>query len=147
MSSKPKIIIVDDCQIFRQGLVSIINLEQIATVYGEASNAIEFMELLTQLNPDLVLLNIDMSGMNVINATKMALGLFPLLKIVVYSSYGNEIDFTEMITLGVKGFILKSCGINEVEKAIVQVMKGENYFPSRYVKNLSADSDRKYLKN
>ena len=147
MSSKPTIIVVDDCQIFRQGLVSIINLEQIATVYGEASTAIEFMELLTQLNQDLVLINIDMYGMNVRDTTKQAMDLFPLLKIIVYSTLGKEKHFEEMIGIGVKGYILKSCGITELEKAIGQVMMGGSYFPSRSVKNLSADSDRKYLKN
>jgi len=52
----------------------------------------------------------------------------PGLKIIVFSMYGNEEYYTRMIELGVRGYILKSCHINEFEKAIHQVMKGGNYF-------------------
>lgn len=63
-TEKPNIIIVDDHLIFRQGLKSIISNEEIANVIGEASNGIEFLQLLTYLKPDLVLMDIDMPHMN-----------------------------------------------------------------------------------
>jgi len=56
--NKPNIIIVDDHQIFRQGIKSIITLENIATVIGEASNGEDFLKLLSHIKPDLVLLDI-----------------------------------------------------------------------------------------
>ncbi|MDP4239926.1 MAG: response regulator transcription factor [Bacteroidota bacterium] len=125
---KPKIIIVDDNQTFRQSLILLITIENIAEVIGKASNGIEFMDLLVNNKPDLVLMDIDMPEMNGIEATQRALGLIPDLKVIVFSMYGNEEYYTKMIDLGVKGYILKTCHINEFEKAIREVMKGGNYF-------------------
>ena len=125
---KPTIIIVDDNQTFRQSLILLITVENIAKVIGKASNGIEFIELLASKKPDLVLMDIDMPEMNGIEATQKALELLPDLKILVFSMYGNEEYYSKMIELGVKGYILKSCHINEFEKAIHLVMKGGNYF-------------------
>jgi len=125
---KPKIIIVDDNHTFRQSLILLITVENIAEVIGKASNGIEFIDLLSYHKPDLVLMDIDMPEMNGIEATKKALELIPDLKIIVFSMYGNEEYYSRMIELGVKGYILKSCHIDEFEKAIQDVMKGGNYF-------------------
>ena len=67
---KPNIILVDDYLIFRQGLSSIISSENIATVIAEASDGIEFMELLSIFKPDMVLMDIDMHRMNGLEITK-----------------------------------------------------------------------------
>ena len=125
---KPKIIIVDDNHTFRQSLTLLITIENLANVIGKASNGIEFIELLSLNKPDLVLMDIDMPEMNGIEATQKALELIPDLKIIVFSMYGNEEYYIRMRKLGVRGYILKSCHINEFERAIQDVMKGENYF-------------------
>jgi len=125
---KPDIIIVDDHQIFRQGIKSIITLENIATVIGEATNGKEFLELLSQIKPDLVLLDIDMPEMNGLEATEKALKLMPDLKIIAFTMFGDEEYFLRMIELGAVGYVLKSSDISELEKAIHFIMKGEKYF-------------------
>ena len=125
---RPRIIIVDDNKTFRQSLILLITIENIAQVIGKASNGIEFMEILGQSKPDLVLMDIDMPEMNGIEASQKALELMPDLKIIVFSMFGNEEYYTKMRKLGVKGYILKSCHIDEFEKAIQEVMKGETYF-------------------
>ncbi|HEY3390885.1 MAG TPA: response regulator transcription factor, partial [Prolixibacteraceae bacterium] len=112
---KPDIIIVDDHMIFRQGLKSLITIENIATVIAEASNGIEFIELLSHHKPDLVLMDIDMPHMNGMDATRKAMEMMPDLKIIAFTRFGDEDYYYKMIDLGVKGFILKSSGINELE--------------------------------
>jgi len=77
---KPTLIIVDDHLIFQQGLKAIINAEGIATVIGEAANGMEFIELLSRLKPDLVLMDIDMPQMNGMEATQKRWKLYPILK-------------------------------------------------------------------
>ena len=126
--AKPQIIIVDDHQIFRQGLKSIITMENIATVIGEASNGIEFINLLSLLKPDVVLMDLDMPDMNGLEATKRALEIMPDIKIIVFTMFEDEDYFIKMIELGAKGFILKSGDISELEKAIQCVLNGEKYF-------------------
>jgi len=129
---KPDIIIVDDHQIFRQGVKSIVTSENIANVIGEANNGVEFLNLLTDLKPDLVLLDIDMPGMNGLEASKKALELYPDLKIIAFTMFGDEEYFIGMIELGAVGYILKSSDISELEKAITVIMNGEKYFSNHH---------------
>ena len=131
---KPDIIIVDDHQIFRQGIKSIITLENIANVIGEASNGEEFIALLSYLKPDLVLLDIDMPVMSGLEATEKALKIMPDLKIMAFTLFGDEEYFLKMIELGAVGYILKSSDISELEKAINYIMKGEKYFPNYQIR-------------
>lgn len=142
-SKKPKIIIVDDHLIFRQGLTSIITSENIATIIGEAANGIEFLELLTKHKPDLVLMDIDMPYMNGLEATEKAIEFLPNLKIIVFSMFSDEEYYHKMIERGVKGFILKTSGIDELEKAIQEVMKGESYFSNELLRKIISGFENK----
>lgn len=143
---KPEIIIVDDHQIFRQGIKSIISLENIATVIGEASNGEDFLELLAHKKPDLVLLDIDMPLMNGLEATERALEMMPDLKIIAFTLYGDEEYFMKMIEMGAKGYVLKSSDISELEKAIHFVMRGEKYFSNHQFKKSSSHTGVRSLK-
>ena len=144
---KPNIIIVDDHLILRQGITALITTENIATVIGEASNGKEFIELLSHLKPDLVLMDIDMPHMNGMEATKKALELMPELKIIAFTMFGDEEYYYKMIDMGVKGFILKSSGINELEKAISEVMLGESYFSNEILRKIISNLSRKNANN
>jgi len=144
---KPNIIIVDDHLILRQGITALITTENIATVIGEASNGKEFIELLSHLKPDLVLMDIDMPHMNGMDATKKALELMPELKIIAFTMFGDEEYYYKMIDMGVKGFILKSSGINELEKAISEVMLGESYFSNEILRKIISNLSRKNANN
>jgi len=136
LTKKPDIIIVDDHLIFRQGLKSIILSENIANVIGEAQNGTEFIKLLSDLTPDLVLMDIDMPNMNGFDATKKAIELFPDLKIIAFSMFSDEDYYYKMLDYGVKGFILKTCGINELENAIQNVMMGDSYFSNELLRKI-----------
>jgi DNA-binding NarL/FixJ family response regulator len=143
LENKPNLIIVDDHLIFRQGLKAILTTQQIANVIGEASNGKEFMELLTRHSPDLVIMDIDMPHMNGMEATQKALELSPDLKIIALSMFSDEDYCYKMIDLGVKGFILKSSGISEVELAIPDVMNGKSYFANEILRKIINNLGRK----
>jgi len=136
ITQKPNIILVDDHLIFRQGLKSIFTIENIANVIGEASNGLELLNLLTHLRPDLVLMDIDMPHMNGLEATEKALELMPELKIIAFSMFSDEEYYYKMIDRGVKGFILKTSGINELENAIKNVMSGDTYFSNELLRKI-----------
>jgi DNA-binding NarL/FixJ family response regulator len=149
MFSKPDIIIVDDHLIFRQGLKSLITIENIATIIGEASDGNDLIELLSHMKPDLVIMDIDMPNMNGIEATRKAMGLMPGLKIIAYTMFGTEDNYCKMTDLGAKGFVLKSNGINELEEAIRDVMAGGSYFSHGLTGNnrINPDSKNAILNN
>jgi DNA-binding NarL/FixJ family response regulator len=125
---KPDLILVDDHQVFRQGIKSLISIENIANIIGEASNGEEFLELLSHLKPDLVLMDIEMPDMNGIDATRKALEIMPDLKIIALSMFDDEEYVCKMKDAGAKGFIRKSGGIIEIEIAIREVLAGGDHF-------------------
>ena len=132
MHKLPSIIIVDDHQIFREGLISVITVENIASVVGEASDGEELLQLLKAQKPDVVLMDIDMPKMNGIEATRKALKIYPNLKIIAYTMFGEEEYYYKMIELGVKGFILKTASISQLETAISEVMLGRTFFSRQF---------------
>ena len=145
---RPNIILVDDHLILRQGIKSLITAENIAKVIGEASNGIELLELLKKHKPDIVIMDIDMPHMNGMEATQKALEMIPELKIIAFTMFGDEEYYYKMIDLGVKGFILKSSGIAELENAINGVMLGESYFSPEVLRKIINSMGRnKQVKN
>ncbi|MBN2213419.1 MAG: response regulator transcription factor [Bacteroidales bacterium] len=131
-----KIIIVDDHQLFRNGLRFILNELKNVEVVGEASNGQEFLDLLEYVIPDLVLMDINMPVMNGVDASKIALEKQPELNILVLSMYGETEYYNTMIDIGVKGFILKDIDNKELEDAINKVISGGTYFSQELLLNL-----------
>ncbi len=125
---KIKICIVDDHKLFREGLKLLLSTQDFVRQIYEASNGKEFIENLSLMDCEVVLMDIEMPGMNGIEATETALRLRPDLKIIVLSMYGDEQYYYKMVDAGVKGFVLKSSGIEKVIAAIHKVAAGENYF-------------------
>lgn len=136
MSSKIKIILADDHQIFRDGLFFILSQINEFEVIAQASNGIELLELLPHHKPDIVLMDISMPEMDGVQATSLALSKFPKLKIIALSSYGDEIYYYKMIRAGAKGFVQKKSGQHELQKAIEAVLNGEDYFPKDILSNI-----------
>jgi len=125
---KIRLFLVDDHQLFRNGLKYILNERKDMEVTGEASNGKEFLDLLDFIKPDVVLMDIGMPVMDGIEATKRALENFPQLKILVLSMYDESEYYNSMIELGVKGFVLKDMDNDELYEAIRKVNAGGTHF-------------------
>jgi DNA-binding NarL/FixJ family response regulator len=128
MEIKHKIVIVDDHDMFRKGVKALLKKCSHIEFIGEAANGVDFLKLIATNQPDVVLMDISMPEMNGIEATRQALLLNPNLKILALSMFGDEEYYYKMIQAGVKGFIIKSSGINELEYAIEEVAKGSSFF-------------------
>ncbi len=137
-NKKPKVIIVDDHDMFRDGIKSMLILEEIADVIAEASNGRQFLELLEKVTPDLVLMDIDMPIMNGVEATKKAVEKYPELKVLVLTMFGEEKYYVEMIDAGAKGFVLKSSNKSELVNAIIDVSNGQSYFSNDLLSKIIA---------
>lgn len=130
------IIIVDDHSLFRNGMKLLLANAGNFNVMAEASNGIEFLELLEKMLPDVVLMDIDMPDMDGIQATTKAIEKFPKLKVICLSMYGEEEYYYKMIEAGVSGFMLKNSDINEVKTAISSVHSGGKYFSQELLYNV-----------
>jgi DNA-binding NarL/FixJ family response regulator len=131
-----KLIIVDDHSIFRNSLKALLEKEEIAEVIADADNGNEFLGLLEKHHPDIVLMDIAMPVLDGIEATKVAISLYPKLNILTLSSFGEENYYYKMVEAGVKGFLLKDADISELKQAIEIVAKGGSYFSSELLKKV-----------
>ena len=132
-----KIIIVDDHLMFRDGMKYLIETEGMGEIIAEATNGQEFLKLLEIYDPDLVLMDLEMPVMGGIEATKKALELRPNLKILVLTMLGMKNNYTEVINAGVKGFIFKTSGKQELEKAIKTINNGGTYFSNELLNQIN----------
>lgn len=146
MKEQYKVIIVDDHEIFRNGLKMVLNRLKYLNVIAEANNGKEFLDILEKEKPDVVLLDIEMPVMNGIEAARQALKKYPDLKIIALTMF-NEDDYVQsMIDTGVKGFLLKNINKEALDKAILTVINGGNYYSEElfnfFTKQLSKDTKK-----
>lgn len=130
------VIIVDDHSLFRNGLKILLTTSGNFNVIAEAENGKEFLDLLPHVQPDIVLMDIDMPVLDGIEATKEALKKYPNLKVITLSMFGEEEYYYKMIEAGVKGFLLKNSDINEVKNALITVYQGGKYFSQELLYNV-----------
>lgn len=123
-----KIFLVEDHDLFREGIKYVLNSFSDFKIIGEAINGIDFLNALKNECPDIVLMDIDMPLMNGIEATKKAIELFPNLKVLTLSMHGDQEYYRQMIAAGSKGFILKNSSIDELRNAITEILNENVYF-------------------
>jgi DNA-binding NarL/FixJ family response regulator len=133
---KSRIIIVDDHKLFRSGLKYILEESGLYEVLAEASNGAEFLDLLKDISPDLVILDINMPVMNGIEAAKKAIAIFPDLPILILSMHSESEYYTTLLETGVKGFVLKDADNDEFFTAIQKVLRGGTYFSQELLLNI-----------
>ncbi len=137
------VIIVDDHQLFREGLkVLLKNLSYIGEVV-EAANGQEFLTLLGSVKPDVVFMDVSMPIMGGIEATRKAIQQYPDIQIIGLSMYTEEAYYYNMIDAGAKGFLLKNSSIQEVDNAIRHVLNGKSYFSQDILTLLIKNVNRK----
>lgn len=136
MKPKIKIFIVDDHDIFRDGIKLLLSSGDHAVIIGEAGNGKEFFDKLTTVDPDVVLMDIAMPVMDGIEATRKLQESGSDLKVLALTMFGDEKYYYQMIQAGVKGFVLKSSGISELLKAITEVCEGRSYFSNELLVKL-----------
>ena len=128
MKIRKKVIIVEDHTIFREGMKRVISEMEDLELIGEAENGAVFLRMLKKVEPDIVLMDIQMPEMDGIEATEKALKLYPSLKILVLSMFGEEEYVYSMVDRGVSGFILKTSGLADFDRAIKKILDGQQYY-------------------
>lgn len=136
MDSIYRIVLVDDHTLFRNGLRTLLDGIDGFSVVAEASNGEELLALLPEIECDVILLDIEMPRMNGIQAAEAVIDRWPDQRIITLSMYGDEDYYFKMVSLGVKGFILKNSEISEVVTAITTVVEGGSYFSQELLFNL-----------
>ncbi len=135
------ILLVDDQSIILDGLEALLSHESDMLVTGRATHGAEALELVRQLRPDVVLMDINMPGMDGIEATKALLKFCKNTRVLVLSMYDHPDLVREIMEAGAQGYVLKNVGKEELVLALRTVGSG-GQFVTRAVQEVRARDQR-----
>lgn len=127
MNQEIRIIIADDHPIMRQGLKQIIEIEPNLKIVGEAVNGNEALALIEELMPDAAILDVDMPHQDGFQVARSLLAKNNPAAIIFLTMHSEEQMFHAALDLGAKGYVLKDSAIDEIVKAINEVVAGRDF--------------------
>lgn len=131
-----KILIADDQTLMRDGLKTILELEDNFRVVGTAKDGEEVLDFCKKDSPNLVLMDIRMPKMDGVKCTKILKSLYPEIVVLILTTF-NDVDYiVEALNYGAAGYILKDIEGDELVKAINDAYKGSLMLPSSVAKKL-----------
>jgi two-component system response regulator DevR len=122
---KQRILLVDDHEVVRLGLKSLLERHPQFDVVGEASSAREAMEIVNNSHPDVVVMDIRLPGTSGIEACEEITGRYPEIKVIMLTSYAEDEMLFSAIRAGASGYILKQIGGEDLVRALEAVGRGE----------------------
>jgi len=128
MSEPIRILIADDHTLFRDGLRALFNSLPDTEVVGEAATGAEAVTQAEQLQPDVVLMDIQMPGVNGIEATRQIVRTSPHVGVIVVTMFEDDDSVFAAMRAGARGYVLKGAGQEEMLRAIRAVAQGEALF-------------------
>ena len=125
-----RIVLADDHQVVRKGFKALLSAEPDFSVVGEAGDGLEALTIIERLEPEIVVLDLMMSGINGLEVTRQLNKKSPKTSIVILSMHSNEAYVLEALRSGAKAYILKESPPEELIKAIREVSCGRRYLSS-----------------
>lgn len=126
-----KVLLVDDHEMVRIGLAAVLGTEDGIEVVGEAGSGEEGIRLAQEYNPDVVLMDLVMEGMDGIETTRQLLKLYPECKVIVLTSYLDDEKMYPVIEAGAFSYLLKTSRASEVADAIRAAARGQSVLESQ----------------
>jgi DNA-binding NarL/FixJ family response regulator len=120
-----RVVVVDDHELFRGGLVGLLQ-ERGFDVVGEAALAANGIQLVLDLSPDVVLMDLNMPGMSGIEATQRLTAAAPLVRVVVLTVMATERNVMDVVLAGACGYLLKDAPIDQIVEGIRAAARGES---------------------
>jgi DNA-binding NarL/FixJ family response regulator len=129
--NRVRVLIVDDHAVVRAGLRMLLSADPEMDITGEAGDGSQALRMTTELNPDVVLMDISMPDMNGIEATTELLRYCPGIRVVILSMYDDENSVVAAIRSGARAFVLKKASSSELLDALRTVARGGSYLSSQ----------------
>lgn len=131
-----KIVIIDDHQLFREGVKRILEFEKSFQVVAEGDDGSEALRLVKTYSPDVVIMDINMPQMNGIEATRELVEKFPDTKVIILSIHDDENYVTLALQTGAQGYLLKEMDADALIEAVRVVADGGSYLHPKVTHNL-----------
>jgi DNA-binding NarL/FixJ family response regulator len=127
-TKKIQLLVADDHAIVRDGIVSLLKSEPVFQIAGTAGGGYEVLDIIAKQDVDVCLLDINMPGLDGIETAKLIRQRKPGIKIIMLTTYNDREIISELVQIGVSGYLLKNSDKEELVEAINKVMKGRHYF-------------------
>ena len=137
-----KIVIVDDHQLFREGVKRILDFEDSFEVVAEGNDGSEVIDLYEKHNPDVVLMDINMPRVSGVEATEALLKEYPEAKVIILSIHDDGSYVTHALKTGALGYMLKEMDAEAIVEAIKVVSSGGSYLHPKVTHNLVTEFRR-----
>ena len=134
-----RIVLADDHQLVRAGIRSLLQRLHDVQVVAEASDGAEALRLVATQQPDIVLMDIGMAGLNGLEATERIAQAFPDVRVIILSMHDNKEYVLQALRAGAAGYLLKDSAKAELELAVRAVARGETYLSPPVSKHVIAD--------
>ena len=122
-----KILVVDNHGILRQGIASLIEKQDGMEVVGEADNGLHAVEMASELQPDVVIMDVTMPVLNGIEATRQIKEELPETKVLALSVHAKREFVLDMVRAGASGYMVKECVLDDLVRAIKAIMDNQSY--------------------
>lgn len=136
-----RLIITDDHPVIRDGIKTILTKDKDIEVVGFAGDGEELLELLENLETDVILMDINMPGMNGIEATKKVKKEYPDVKVISFSQYDEKRFVKQLLKSGANGYLLKNTAASELVDAI-KMVHGGGMFLSEDLPNIFGEKPK-----
>jgi DNA-binding NarL/FixJ family response regulator len=143
VSKSTRILICDDHTLFVEGIKAMLRNESSLEIVGEARDGRQAVELVKELKPDLLLMDVSMPDMNGFDATQRVHELDPNIKVLILTMHDEEELVARCLEAGAAGYIIKDAPASQLLYAIEMVQKGERYLSPVVLKQVVAG----YVKN
>jgi two-component system, NarL family, response regulator NreC len=140
---RTRILICDDHTLFVEGIKAMLRNESSLEIVGEARDGRQAVELVKELKPDLLLMDVSMPDMNGFDATQRVHELDPNIKVLILTMHDEEELVARCLEAGAAGYIIKDAPASQLLYAIEMVKKGERYLSPVVLKQVVAG----YVKN
>ena len=131
------VLLTDDHALVRTGIKRLLEDSKLVEIVGEADCGEDSIQMAQKLNPDVILMDVNMPGIGGVEACRRILQRNPKQKIIVLTIYGEETFPKRMLEVGAKGYLTKECGVAEMLEAISQVNKGGAYIAPSIAQQLA----------
>ncbi|WP_075617267.1 response regulator [Paenisporosarcina indica] len=137
-----KIIIIDDHQLFREGVKRILDFEDSFEVVAEGGDGSDAINLYEEYAPEVILMDINMPRKNGVDATGELMAKYPEAKVIMLSIHDDESYVTHALKTGALGYMLKEMDADAIVQAIKVVATGGSYLHPKVTRNLVAEFRR-----
>ena len=143
VARKIRVFLADAQPVVRSGIALLLQLEEDIEIVGEAGDGREVIGSVRELLPDVLLMDIDLSGIDGLDATRQISESVPSVSVLILTASEREDDLSQALKAGASGYMLKRANIEELVGAIRSVHSGETFIYPRMTTKLGADDVRR----